>query len=140
MATTVKAIDPWIRVKNVGRSAEWYRRMLGFQVEMAIPDAKSPRFVRLSNGDAALMISDGSDAMSGKRAPKATVEAIAARKVPRVISFYFRVDDGVDALYRSVRRKGAKIVQPPTDQPYGERDIILKDPDGYEVGVGQPLG
>ena len=135
MATTVKAIDPWIRVKNVGRSAEWYRRMLGFKVEMALPDAENPTFVRLTNGDVALMISDGSDAMSGKSAPKATVKAIAARKAQRVVSFYFRVDDGVDALYRSVRRKGAKIVQPPTDQPYGERDIILKDPDGYDIEI-----
>ena len=139
MPTTVIAIDPWIRVKNVARSAEWYRRMLGFSVEEAVPDAKNPAFIRLSNGATAIMISDGSEALAGRRVPKATLEAISARKAQRVVSFYLHVDDGVDALYRSVRRKGAKIVQPPTDQPSGERELILKDPDGYEVRVAQPL-
>ncbi len=123
MPTTVNAIDPWIRVKNVARSAEWYRRMLGFSVEQAVPDAKKPAFIRLSNGATAIMISDGSEALAGRRVPKATLEAISARKAQRVVSFYLHVDDGVDALYRSVRRKGAKIVQPPTDQPSGEATL-----------------
>jgi uncharacterized glyoxalase superfamily protein PhnB len=139
VATTVKFVDPNIRVKNVARAADWYRRMLGLKVEMAVPDKKKPAFARLTNGQIALMISDGSDPFSGKPAPKLTAEAITARKAQRVVSFYFRVDDGIDALYRSVKRKGARISMELADQPYGMREFAMKDPDGYEVAIGQPV-
>jgi uncharacterized glyoxalase superfamily protein PhnB len=139
VATMVKFVDPNIRVKNVVRAAEWYQRMLGLKIEMAMPDKKKPAWVRLTNGQIALMISDGSDPVSGKAAPKLTTEAIAARKAQRVVSLYFRVDDGIDALYRSAKRKGAKISMELADQSYGMREFAMKDPDGYEVAVGQPL-
>ena len=71
---------------------------------------------------------------------KATADAIASRKAQRVVSLYFRVDKDVDALYRSARRKGAKVLSPPTDMPYGMREFHLRDPDGYDVAVAQELG
>jgi uncharacterized glyoxalase superfamily protein PhnB len=139
MAATMKWVDPDIRVKNVGRSAEWYQRMLGLKIEMAMPDKKKPTFARLTNGEVAFMISDGSDPFTGKRAPKAVTEAVSARKAQRVVSFYFRIEDGIDALYRSVKRKGAKISMELTDQQYGMREFAMKDPDGFVVSVGQPI-
>ena len=119
MASTVKWVDPSIVVKNVAKSVAWYRQMLGMKVEMAMPDPKQPTFVRLTNGQVAIMLSDGSNPMAPRRRiPAATAQAVAARKAQRVVYFYFRVDDGVDALYRSVRRKGAKIERPLAEQPY----------------------
>ena len=60
----VTMIDPYIRVKNVARSVDWYKRMLGMQIEMAVPDKKNPAMVRMNAGNpdgVALMIGDGSD-------------------------------------------------------------------------------
>lgn len=139
MASTVQFVDPTINVKNVSRAAEWYRRMLGLKVAMTMPEnSKKPSFVRLVNdAGAAIMIGDGSDPMAQRKPSKATSEAIASRKAPKVVSFYFRVDKDIDALYRSAKRKGAKVLSPPTDMPYGMREFHLRDPDGYDVGVGQ---
>lgn len=139
MVATVQFVDPTINVKNVARATDWYRRMLGFKVAMAMPEkSKKPSFVRLVNdAGAAIMIGDGSDPMAQRKAPKATTEAIASRKAPKVVGFYFRVDKDIDPLFRSVKRKGAKVVSPPTDMPYGMREFHLQDPDGYNVGVGQ---
>lgn len=139
MAATMKWVDPSIVVKNVARSADWYQRMLGLKVEMMMPDKKKPAFARLTNGEIALMISDGSDPFSGKAAPKLTTEAVSARKAQRVVSFYFRTDEGIEALYRAVKRKGAKISMELADQPYGMREFAMKDPDGFEVSVGQSI-
>lgn len=136
----VTLIDPFIRVKNVARSADWYERMLGMEIEMAMPDKKNPAFVRLNAGDpdgVALMISDGSDPMSGKKAPASVTSAIAARKAQKVVSFYFRVDKKIDALYESAKRKKAKIDQPIANMDYGVREFSMIDPDGYLVAVGQ---
>ncbi|MBM3139909.1 MAG: hypothetical protein FJZ92_06765 [Chloroflexi bacterium] len=143
MASKIQPLDVHLRVNNVARSAEWYQRMLGCKVEMAAPDPMKPAFVRLTQtqGEApAVMLSNGSDFMTGKRAPKATAEAIAARKAPRVVSLYFSVDSDVDKLYASVKRKGAKVAQELVNQPYGMRDFAIQDPDGYVVGVGQAIG
>ena len=139
MPVKVQYVDPYIRVKNVSRAADWYTRMLGLRVEMAMPDAKKPAFVRLTSGTMALMIGDGSDAMTGRKAPKATTEAIAARKAQRVVSFYFRVDKDIGNLFRSVRRKGAKVVAPLQTMPYDMREFTIRDPDGFDVTVGQSV-
>ena len=142
MAATLQQLDVTINVKNVPRAAEWYQRMLGLKPEMAIPDKKEPVWVRLKAGDTgpAIMIGDGSDPFTGKKARKTTVDAVAARKAQKVISFYFTVDTDIEKLYASVKRKGAKITQPLTQQSYGMKDFQMTDPDGYVVGIGQVSG
>ena len=137
--TKVTFIDPFLRVKDVKRSADWYKRLLGFETAMALPSKSKPTFVRMiSPGGAAIMIGDGGDAMSGKKAPANVKKAIASRKAQRVVSLYLRVDSGINALYESTRKR-AKVVQPITTQPYGMREFALQDPDGYEVGIGMEV-
>ena len=41
-----------------------------------------------------------------------------------------RVDD-VDAHYEQARAAGAHIDQEPTDQPYGQREYGVRDPEGH---------
>lgn len=140
MAATIQHSDPHIRVKNVARAAEWYSRMLGLKVEMAMPDKKSPTFVRLGNdAGVAMMISNGGDPMKGNPPTKPVAAAISARKAQRVVDLYFRVDEDIKKLYSSAKRKGAKISQELTEQPYGMLDFAMKDPDGYTVNVGQDV-
>lgn len=135
----VTQMDMHLRVKNVAKSAEWYQRMLGMKVVRAEPDKKKPAFARLRNASGsgpAVMLSDGSDVFTGKPAPKLTTEAIASRKAQRVVSLYFSIDGDIKRFYTSVKRKGAKITQELADQPYGMTDFAMRDPDGYQVGVG----
>lgn len=138
--TRVAFIDPYIRVMNVKRSADWYKRLLGFETVMAMPNKSKPTFVRMvSPAGAAIMIGDGGDATSGKKPPANIRKAISARKAQRVVSLYLRVPRGINALYDTCRRKGAKVVQPITTQAYGMRDFSIRDPDGYEVGIGMEV-
>ncbi len=41
--------------------------------------------------------------------------------------------DGVDALHDRLRAAGATIVQTPTDQPWGQRNLAVLDPAGLKV-------
>ncbi len=43
----------------------------------------------------------------------------------------------VDALYDELCAKGAKIVMPPTDEPWGVREFHVEDPDGHTFRLGQ---
>ena len=137
--TRITFTDPYIRVTDVKRSADWYKRLLGFETGMAMPNRSKPTFVRLiSPGGAAIMIGDGGDAMSGKKAPDNVRKAISARNAQRVVSLYLRVNSGINALYENTRKR-AKVVQPLTTQPYGMREFALRDPDGYEVAIGMEV-
>ena len=46
-------------------------------------------------------------------------------------SVYVFVDD-VDAHCERARAHGAEIVEPPRDQPFGDRTYLAKDPEGHE--------
>ena len=44
-----------------------------------------------------------------------------------------------DAEYEMLKQKGLEIVQPPTDQPWGERTIVVRDPDGVLVYLAHKI-
>jgi uncharacterized glyoxalase superfamily protein PhnB len=45
----------------------------------------------------------------------------------------------VDALYEELLERGAKIVKPPTDQPWGMREFHVEDPNGHTFRFGQSV-
>ena len=50
----------------------------------------------------------------------------------------FMVDD-VDAHARQLAERGAAIISPPTDRPWGHRTVHLTDPDGFVVELAQDI-
>lgn len=45
---------------------------------------------------------------------------------------YIKVDD-VDEFYKGVIKKGLKPSSEPRDWPWGNREFVLRDPDGYKL-------
>ena len=54
------------------------------------------------------------------------------------VFLYYRVPD-VDKFYQKIRKNGADIDEPPTDQMWGERTISVLTPDGYYITFAQPI-
>jgi uncharacterized glyoxalase superfamily protein PhnB len=52
---------------------------------------------------------------------------------------YIDVDD-VDALHRRALAAGAEVLKPPTDEPWGRRELALRSPDGHRFMLGGPVG
>ncbi|HEX6601931.1 MAG TPA: VOC family protein [Solirubrobacterales bacterium] len=50
---------------------------------------------------------------------------------------HFRSDD-LDATFEKLRAAEAEIVQEPADQPWGTRDLAVRDPSGNLVRIDQP--
>lgn len=50
----------------------------------------------------------------------------------------FRVDD-VDARFAALRDALADVVQEPTTQPWGNRSLLVRDPDGNLVNLFTPV-
>ncbi len=47
--------------------------------------------------------------------------------------------DALDALHEEYRARGARVVEPPTDCPWGLREMLVEDLDGNTLRVGAPL-
>lgn len=45
---------------------------------------------------------------------------------------YIRVDD-VDKVYNTLIKKGLKPSSKPRDWPWGNREFVIRDPDGYKL-------
>lgn len=50
---------------------------------------------------------------------------------------YVRVDD-VDATYRRLTEQKLTPSSQPRDWPWGNREFVIKDPDGYKICFWQP--
>lgn len=56
----------------------------------------------------------------------------------RSITLDFRVDD-VDATYKALQDVVEVFVNEPTDMPWGNRSLLIRDPDGNLINFFTPL-
>lgn len=61
---------------------------------------------------------------------------LSSRPAGTILTF---VLDDVEAIHRLAISTGATIVQEPTDLPYGQRRLMLRDPAGTVVDVSSPI-
>lgn len=125
--TRILSCDPVVVVRDVKDSALWYVEALGCEVSH-------------EREGWALCSIDGITIMLKERDPAAP--ATAARGGPVA---YLRTE-GVDQLYERARAAGAEIMSPPSNQPWGRRELTIRSPDdhvfvfGERVDVGSDVG
>ncbi len=57
---------------------------------------------------------------------------------PWNVELYFQVED-VDGVVSLLRAQGVGVLLEPTDEPWGERNAGILDPDGYPIYLTQSL-
>jgi uncharacterized glyoxalase superfamily protein PhnB len=112
-------------VGNVQRAADYYRDRLGFTVSTYEADPALYGSAERDNCHVRFAHYDG----AGGRRNSDVVP-------PDMFDAYFWPDDDVDALHAELEGRGATIIQPPTDQPYGLREFRVQDPDGHILAFG----
>ncbi len=125
-------VAPEFFVRDVDASVAFYVDTLGFTLLRADAGADGRRtFAVVVRGAAEFMLAH--EAFLGT----ATCEALP---YPRAAGVDIRlmVDD-VDAEYARISAAGARIVLPVKDQPYGLRDFIVADPDGFRIRFAQRI-
>jgi len=73
--------------------------------------------------------------LNGSPADQEAVAALVAKGALNGVHFH---SDDLDASFEQLRAAGAEIVQEPTDQPWGTRDLAVRDPSGNLVRIDQP--
>jgi catechol 2,3-dioxygenase-like lactoylglutathione lyase family enzyme len=120
-AVEFEQATPILRVSDFNVSVAYYVNSLGFSLAWS-----DGRFGCVRRGDATLFLCEGSQGHAGTWV-------------------YLAVSDA-DALYDEIRARGATIRHPPTNFPWGSRELHVFDPDGHVLRLGsgvrpgEPLG
>jgi catechol 2,3-dioxygenase-like lactoylglutathione lyase family enzyme len=73
--------------------------------------------------------------LNGSPADGDTLAALVAKGALNGVHFH---TDDLDATFEQLRAADTEIVQEPTDQPWGTRDLAVRDPSGNLVRIDQP--
>ena len=122
--------SPILGVRNVRQTAEYYRDVLGFSLD-PVDGVFQPR-------------EDEPGGVYGivKRGGVWIHFQIRRGELPEKKGQSFERDvyiyvDDLDALYADLQRRGAVIAQPPSETPYGLRELVVVDLNGYRLTFGE---
>ena len=117
---------PYFLVADVERCSDYYSRVLGFRTDYSA--GAPPQFAILSRDNFPIMLRRSEN-------PSAIVPN---EKQGGTWDVFFWVSD-VESLYRELRAKSADIVHGPAVQPYGVKEIAVRDCCGYILGFGEAI-
>lgn len=134
---------PMIHVPDVKATALWYQN-IGFSVERWHEKSASETgndrleegspeldWAMLRFGDGVLMLSAGG---RKSNAPRRDVDLYVDLGKDRV-------EPGIDALFAQLRdRAGVEVVRAPYDAFHGNRELIIRDLNGFWITFAEPVG
>lgn len=110
-----------LAVKDLVQSVEFYRDILGLQLEFEVPG-----WAFLSRDGFRVMLGECRDAMKAEDTGDHSYFA------------YVTVED-IDDLYRELVAKNVRLVQELSDKPWGMREFGVKSPDGHRIMFGERI-
>ncbi|GAA2519028.1 VOC family protein [Winogradskya humida] len=111
---------------DVTRLVDFYQRATGATAEWSTPE-----FAEVRVGSATI-------AIAGTATLALFAPDSAAPAANRSVITEFLVDD-VDAVFAGLTSSGPAIVQEPTTMPWGNRSLLIRDPDGNLVNFFTPV-
>jgi len=121
---------PILGVRDVRKTAEYYRDVLGFRLDpehgVCQPTADEPGGV--------YAIVERGGAMIHLQIRRGDLPSRERQTFERDVYLYVT---GLDALHADLEARDANIVQPPRNAPYGIREMVVEDPNGYRLAFGE---
>lgn len=117
------ALSAALTVKDLPRSLDWYRDLLGFAVDRKHEREGVLQAVSLKAGEVRILL----------------VQDNGAKGLDRIkgegFSLQITTRDDIDTIAQRVRDAGAKFETEPSDTPWGVRMFRLRDPDGFLLTI-----
>ncbi|MBX3265741.1 MAG: VOC family protein [Acidobacteria bacterium] len=132
MNIEISSLTPLLQIFNMRRSLAFYRDLLGFSVVADSGGGDDASWVWLRKDGCDLMLNDQYEPGSVPAEPP------AARTVWHSDTTLFFGCESVDEIFDHFRQKGIDLA-PPTNAPYGMRQLSLTDPDGYSLCFQHPV-
>jgi uncharacterized glyoxalase superfamily protein PhnB len=121
-------VIPVFLVDDVVQTAEYYRNVLGFDVDFIYGEPAV--YASVSRDDAILNFTKSDPA--GRR------NSVAKSGVGNGVDAYIVVSD-IDDVYEELMHHGAKSVTAPESQDYGMREFLIEDLNGYRIALAEEL-
>ena len=102
-------VTPILSVKSASASKDYYVDRLGFRIEFEA----GPDFCAVMHDTIRIFLVQGAQGQPGTW-------------------LHIWVED-VDALHEELKETGAVILNPPRNQPWGDREMDVADPDGHVI-------
>jgi len=131
MPSQITKLTPNLIVADVERSAAFYRDVLGFSVQMTVPDAPPYVFAILTAGSVEVFLN----------APEAAYEEYPAFKkqpIGGTLTLFMEVT-GIEQEYARLAPK-VQVVMPLEKKWYGMTEFGFLDPDGYVITFAERTG
>ena len=115
-------ITPYLLYADCEAALEFLARAFGFEEVLRYTGSEGyVNHAEMRLGDSIIYMGDPGDQY---RNPKQLGQ--------ETVGIYVEIDRSVDELFERARAAGAEIREEPTDQEYGHRRFIAKDPEGHE--------
>ena len=128
--SSADTITPYLVVRGAAEAIEFYKKVFGAVETSRVADGARIGHAEMRIGQSAVMLAD-------EYPEHKIVGPRALGGSPVRLQVETR---DVDAVAARAAAAGAMILQPPTDQPYGERNTKLEDPFGHVWIFSAPLG
>jgi catechol 2,3-dioxygenase-like lactoylglutathione lyase family enzyme len=123
-----------IAISSLDDALRFYRDALGLELrnDVGRGDFRWITVGAASQPDVSIVLTNY---LNGSPADNDAIAGLVAKGALNGVHFH---SDDLDATFEKLRGAEAEIVQEPTDQPWGTRDLAVRDPSGNLVRIDQP--
>ncbi len=122
----IHGVQPVLPVPDVVAAAHWFVRVLGFEIDF-LHGEPVPWHGRVKAG----VLGDG-----GWGAPVYIHLSQETGAIQACGETRLHVGHDIDGLHAHALAQGATVLMPPTDQPWGLREIEIQAPGGHRLVLG----
>src|SRR6187549_1527414 len=127
----VKHLTPILNVSNIRESFAWFEK-LGWTKSWDWGDP--PTFGSVCSGKCEIFLCEGAQGGSGKGSNTSTFDG--GESADKGVWMSVWVDD-VDAIHEHCLAQGIEVTWPPTDEPWGVREMHVRHPDGHVFRISK---
>jgi catechol 2,3-dioxygenase-like lactoylglutathione lyase family enzyme len=124
-------LNPILNVSEIQQSFAWFEK-LGWKKRWDW--GEPPTFGSVGSGEFAIFLCQNGQGGRGKSALATTKGTGDAGDKGVWMSIW--VDD-VDAVHRHCQEHGLEVTMPPTDEPWGVREMHVRHPDGHVFRISR---
>ena len=121
----LRAATPGYTVSDIHRSLAWYQNVLGCHVV--------DRWERDGTLRGATMRAGAVDFYLGQDDWKKGHDRVKGEG----FRIYCTTSQDIDAVAAGIKSRGGVLLHEPQDEPWGERDFAISDPDGFKITISQ---
>jgi uncharacterized glyoxalase superfamily protein PhnB len=134
-----QTLAPYLTVRSIEESYQYYTRVLGFMPGFAIPgEGGKLEHAEVTIGNVHIMFGRLDKAKT--MAPPAMAQALEKGVLGAGVGLYINLGvANIDAYHRQCKERGAKILAEPETKFYGDRCFLVADPDGYMIWFAQTV-